>query len=190
MSQRIIVTGVLVSHPYKDLKKWAKISALLAFSFYSTMAIDSNVEYRHEYIASVLFFSVLPFVLVHFGVKHLNNRLLQLYGVIQTMSTVCSVVQLIVVFISVSKLNDICKDCHFAPANNYTCMFDAEQKELMISEDDCTEMYGLNIVYIILYSCMICINLKSVKLLQAKHPVVTLAHEVEVESVCVEPFTV
>lgn len=191
MSQGIIVTGVLVHHPYKELRKWARISAVLAFSFYSTMAIDSNVKYRHEYIASVLFFSVLPFVLVHFGVKHLNYRFLRLYGVVQMVSTGCSIIQLVVWLFSVSKWNGICNDCNFAPANNYSCMFDdAEEKEWLISEDDCTELYGLNIVYVILYSCMVCTNLKSVKLLQSTHPAVTLVHEVVVESVFVDPLTV
>jgi len=177
MSEMVVVTGVLVDAPHKRVQKWARFSALLAFFFYSTMAIDSTVKYRPEYIASAVLFSVLPFVFFYFGTKHNNKTLIGIYCVVQVVSATCSVMQILIRLFYIAEFKDICNKCKSSVGQNNCTVIDEQNQG-----DDCNVTQTLNIVYIILYASMIYVNIQAVKLLQLKSKDAVIATHIVVET--------
>ena len=81
---------------------WAKCSAVVALLFYSTMAVDSKVKYRPEFIISVFIFSILPLICFYKGIKYNSQRWLQLYTTIQGISALCNMIGIISIYIYVA----------------------------------------------------------------------------------------
>lgn len=139
------------SHPHF----WAKCSAVLALLFYSTMAVDSQVEYRPEFIVSVFIFSILPFLCFYYGVKYKSEPGLRLYAAIQGISALCNVIGIISIYLSIAN-EQRAGDGYLA-----NCTVTGEVVP------DCKERSFLSILYSILYLLMTYINIKSITALQA-----------------------
>ena len=173
-----VVTGVLVQHPHKQVRKWAILSALLSLMFYSTQLVEVSLELQPTFIASVLVFSVLPFACLHVGIKYQYDSLLELYKVVQLISTLCNILQLVLLYIYTGKFNRICTDCTFDQLNN-TCLFTEEQQDFMITKEDCSSISTSSVTYSILYIAMSCANIKAFLSLQAcKQTMVVISSDV------------
>ena len=137
---------------------WAKCSAVVALLFYSTMAVDSKVKYRPEFIISVFIFSILPLICFYKGIKYNSQRWLQLYTTIQGISALCNMIGIISIYIYVAN-EHLCTNCDWY-IDNCTVV------DGVLLVTNCKEMYILNIVYSILYIIMTYINIKSITALQ------------------------
>lgn len=182
MAATVVVTGVLVD-PHALTRKWASYSAAFTFLFYSTMVLDSTVEYRPEFIASVFFFSVLPWSCFYYGARHHSKTHLRTYAVIQVLSVICNVSQFITISLYLGKIHQICQDCDW---NVQDCPYTEDK---VVTQYWCRESHCLNIVYLVLYVVMTSINLKSIQSLQASsnNSVVIDSTEVTLETIRLVP---